>query len=350
MDFNFSAFIAVLLGLCCLKILVTAQRKKGIALSFSLLALLERPRFKLRLVFLANALFWFSLILLSFSLCDVFIWQFNQAGNEKLSIPRRGIAIYLLIDRSSSMVEPLQLNNGEKIAKIQYVKELTQQFIKERPNDLIGLIGFARRAEIVCPLTLDKEELISRLRGITPVEQDSDDGTAIGYAIFKTVNLILSTKHFAELLQEKKKPSYLIENQVIVLLTDGLQSPHPLDHGHPFRSIPPEEAIQYAEYNGIHLYYVGVDPVLAKDQFFHQLLSLQQAVEKTHGSFFLSSNEKPLDRIYQQIDTLEKSTLFSEQKKEHSDKQPCTSILLFSGLICLLIAISLETVIVRRTP
>ena len=79
------------------------------------------------------------------------------------------------------------------------VKDVFRRFVTGegelpgRPNDLIGMIRFARYADSVCPLTLDHEALVEVLDATrTVIWQDrsgrwygnrDEDGTAIGNAL-----------------------------------------------------------------------------------------------------------------------------------------------------------------------
>ena len=74
--------------------------------------------------------------------------------------------------------------------------------LKGRPNDLIGLVTFARGAQVLSPLTLDDEAVIDQLKKLQVVTDEKQDATAIGYAVYKTVDLIAAAKHYAQELSE----------------------------------------------------------------------------------------------------------------------------------------------------
>lgn len=325
-------------------------QKEKAAFALSRLSIPQKKSLKYRLFQAKDGLFFLALFFFGLALCNPSLSEKSMSLLQPL--PRKGVAIYLLIDESGSMDESASFDKGKMISKSDFAKELGREIIEKRKNDLIGLVGFARKANIICPLTLDKEILSSRLNSMQVVKNEDEEGTAIGYAIFKTVNLIVSTKHFAKREKEKNKPTYSINNQIIIVLTDGLQSPNPLDRTNPFRFMRLEEACDAAAQNGIRVYYVGVDPVLENSEFRGEAEKMKKAVESTKGEFFISNNDEPIRKIFSQIDTLEKSELYlpsaevSEKKKMHSLQPLCIVI----SLLFLSLGILIETVLAKVAP
>ncbi|MDB6081940.1 MAG: batA, partial [Chlamydiia bacterium] len=245
---------------------------------------------------------------------------------------------------SGSMADPLI----GKESKIDWVKATSKKFINDRTNDLIGLIGFARGAKLISPLTNDREELLKRLDTISVIQNEEENGTAIGYAIFKAVNILVSTQYFAERLKDKREPAYDIKNHVIIVLTDGLQSPNPLDRDNPFRFMRPEEAIHFAEQNGIRVYFVGITQSKDEKSFLEQTKKLQEAVLRTNGGFFLATKSIPLDQIYAKIDQLEKKEMVVTEKSVSGTS--LVPLCLILGLISLFTAVTIETLLARTFP
>ena len=332
------------------------MQKEKPAFAFSSLLIPQGKTFRLRLYSLKESFFWIALFFFCLPLCNPVVTQKGPLAN-KTAMPRKGIAIYLLIDESGSMEEKLRFDegfaHGEEMSKSDWVKRLASDLIEKRKHDLIGLIGFARKANIICPLTLDRAELSRRLNDMRVVQKDEEEGTAIGYAIYKTVNFIVSTKHFAERAKEKKEPSYSIENQVIIVLTDGLQSPNPLDRDNPFRFMRPEDSIDYAEKNGIRVYYVGVDPVLQKEQFSYEAKKMKEAVLSSKGDFFISTSTEPLHKIYEQLDVLQKSEIPQNANQNELPQEHLRSLAplcIMIGMLMLLFGCLIETVFARTAP
>lgn len=239
----------------------------------------------------------------------------------KSEIPRSGIALYFLLDESGSMAEKVTVRNAKgsrvEMPKIDLAKQAIGQFVQGnqglnlpgRKDDLVGLIAFARFPEVLCPLTLNRQEIAAKLASVQPIQDDSRNGTAIGYAIFKAVNIIVATKHFADRQKGAHKSVYSINNQAIIIITDGLQSPHPDDRDNAFRFMPPDEAINYAKDNGIRVFYIGIDPILAKSDYAEDIAKMRSSMQQSGGELFLASTDAAIGGILAQIDKMEKSAL-----------------------------------------
>ncbi len=109
-----------------------------------------------------------------------------QLGRTLTRIQASGVDIMLALDVSRSMLAEDYNIGAQRANRIDAVKQVTEQFIRQRPNDRIGIVAFAGRPYLVSPLTLDHDWLIQnldRLR-IGMVE----DGTAIGSAIASAAN------------------------------------------------------------------------------------------------------------------------------------------------------------------
>ncbi|MFI5343352.1 MAG: VWA domain-containing protein, partial [Chlamydiales bacterium] len=166
------------------------------------------PNWRLRWLTLPKWLYRASLVSFLFAFLDPHFTAIREAvptsshPGARTTIPTEGIAIYLVLDQSGSMAEEVQTQNSrggrQYIPKIDLLKQVTEQFIDDRPNDLIGLISFARVPQVLVPLTLDRPLLIKALQQLNVVKNPQEDGTAIGYAIFKAASLITATRHYAE--------------------------------------------------------------------------------------------------------------------------------------------------------
>jgi len=201
--------------------------------------------------------------------------------------------------------------------------------------------------------------LLEQLSKIEPVSSHNEDGTAIGYAIFKTVNLIAATRHYAQDLVGDEKPSYEIKSALILILTDGFQQPNPQDKGNHLRNMDLEEAAEYARDNHVRVYVINVDPSANSPEFEPQRTQLQQITRLTGGNFFMLHDTTSLNQLYSQIDRLEKSKIPEEALLQAlpRDKQPenFRRVSLFPwligiGMACLMGSILLQTLIFRRVP
>ena len=275
--------------------------------------------------------------------------------------PTEGLAIYLLLDQSGSMSQPVDTITPEGyeaiIPKIDILKQFTKQFILSRPNDMIGMIKFARIPTVEDPLTLDHQAILDQLKDLQVVTSDEDNGTAMGYAIYKTASLIAATRYFAQDLITEGKPAYSIKDALIILVTDGFQEPSPLDAGNRLRNIGLEQAAEFAKENQVRLYIANVDPSFTSEEFAPNRRLLQRITELTGGRFFMAEGKKmTLGDVFASIDKLEKSR-FPEEGEAAALQQPNAyrklslyPFLIAMGMACLAFASICDTLIWRRLP
>ena len=101
----------------------------------------------------------------------------------------------------------MQADAGEGKTRLEAALAAAAGFVRARPDDRIGLVGFARYPDLVCPPTLDHEAALERLLAVRPVAADGDeDATGIGHAVA-----------FAVLALDRAAT----RGKVVVLLTDG---------------------------------------------------------------------------------------------------------------------------------
>lgn len=300
----------------------------------------------------------------------------EQQKEEEVELPTEGIAIYLLLDQSGSMAKEVDFTSGSgatlRLPRMEVLKRVTAQFIKGDPvadlpgrrDDLIGLVAFARVATILSPLTLDHRYVLTELAQLKAVTRPEADGTAMGYAIFKTVNLIAATRYFAGQLKGEERPAYEIKSQVLVLVTDGFHYPSPLDKGNPQRTMGLLEAASHAKEQGVRLYIVDIEPAIARPEYHQEITTLRQAAEVTGGRFFLAGLSKSLSEVYGEIDQLERTQLpggrkatatVEEEKVQSPDgvayrRFPFHPYLVGLGLFLLFLGTTLHHFFVRRVP
>jgi Ca-activated chloride channel family protein len=174
---------------------------------------------------------------------------------------------------------------------------------------MIGLAAFARTTQVLSPLTLNHKDLIDQLNKLEIMRIQDQDGTGIGYAIYKTANLIAATRHYAQRLQGQGKPAYDIKDAVMILVTDGMQDPNPLDKDNRYRWMDPEQAAAFSREQNIRLYIVNIDPEFAKPKWEANRKQLQRAAESTGGHFYALDASSSIAKVYKEIDALAKSTL-----------------------------------------
>lgn len=127
-----------------------------------------------------------------------------QLGRTLSHIQASGVDIMICLDVSGSMKAEDYNIGGKRASRLEAVKQVTEAFIRNRPNDRIGIFAFAGRPYLVSPLTLDHDWLIKNLDDLQIGRVE--DGTAIGSA----------TAAAANRLKDRESKS-----KVIVLLSDG---------------------------------------------------------------------------------------------------------------------------------
>ncbi|NPA50337.1 MAG: VWA domain-containing protein [Epsilonproteobacteria bacterium] len=178
---------------------------------------------------------------------------------------QKGYEISLILDASGSM---------QQYNKFGIVKEIVKDFIKKRKNDKLSLTIFADFAYVAVPLTYDKKSILSLLDRIE-VGVAGKQRTALYEALF------LSTRVF----QNSKA-----KDKIAILLTDGMDNTN---------SVPLEVAINTAKKFGIKVYTIGIGD--------YDRAVLKKIAKETGGKFFSANSKADLQRIYEEIDRLEKS-------------------------------------------
>lgn len=269
--------------------------------------------------------------------------------------PKKGAAVYFVLDRSGSMKEPISIllrqNEDKDMTKLGLLKEVLREFIQGDPakglkglsNDLVGLVAFARAPIVLSPLTLDHRLILEKLNRLETVKDKSQDGTAIGYAIYKTAHLIASSKEYF-----KEKGEDL--NALMIVVTDGLQDPNPMDRGQGFRTIELEEAAEYAKTNGVKVYIINIEPKLKEEKFAPNLRQMKRVAEMTGGKFYLADGSKRVRELYDEIGKLEKSHLPIERMSDTYEKKEFYPYLIIIGLLFLAAFHVLDNTWLRENP
>ncbi len=270
-----------------------------------------------------------------------------QQGIEKIEQISHGIAIEIVVDRSSSMGEAFVFQ-GRRMNRLEAVKLAFHDFVlgngKElggRPNDLVGMVAFARFAETVCPLTLAHgavEGFVKQLRLVSRSERH-EDGTAIGDGL-----ALAAARLKAAGEESKGKDGYEIKSKIIILLTDGV---------HNAGQHNPLQAAALAKEWGIKIYAIGIGEA-KKSSFFSlaqgpdvDVNTLTALAEETGGRFWLAEDGKALAEIYETIDRLEKSEIESIRYMDYKEH---FSTFILSALALLALALSLEWTILAVLP
>jgi Ca-activated chloride channel homolog len=253
-------------------------------------------------------------------------------GTGRAEVRGEGISIVLAIDVSSSMLaEDFAPSNRLEVAKRQAIS-----FIRGRRTDRIGLVTFAGEALTQVPLTLDYallEQAVMNLRiGVL------EDGTAIGTGLATSLNRLR-----------------LVEggSRVVLLLTDGENNRGAVD---------PRTAAEAAASLKVRVYTVGVGtegearvptgrglsglryevvPVRIDEAL------LEDIAERTGGRYFRATDAAALERIFRQIDALERTRI---EDAVFTNRSEATRPLLLAGLGLLALELLLGATLVVRVP
>lgn len=209
----------------------------------------------------------------------------------------KGIDIMLSVDVSFSMLaKDLQPD------RITALKEIAQNFIKERPNDRFGLVEYAAEAFTKVPLTSDHQVVMQEIHDLNGIELEQ--GTAIGEGLAVAVNHLKNSK---------------AKTKIIILMTDGVSNIE--------NATSPQVAAELAKNNGIKVYTIGIGTngyalFPTQQDFFGDIIFTEQQVQIdenvlreiadiTGGKYFRATSTQTLEQVYDEINQLEKSNIKS---------------------------------------
>ncbi|OAN11214.1 IMP dehydrogenase [Photobacterium jeanii] len=233
----------------------------------------------------------------------------------------------LAVDLSGSMsIEDMVTPSGETIDRLQAVKNVLTDFIKERKGDRLGLVLFANHAYLQTPLTFDRHTVEQQLN--RTVLGLIGQATAIGEG------LGVATKTFID----SEAPQ-----RVIVLLSDGANTAGVIE---------PLEAAKLAAESGVTIYTVGVgaEEMMQQGFFSTRVVNpsqdldekmLTKIAEMTGGQYFRARNPEELSQIYQLIDQMEPINTAQQTWRPRDE--------LFRYPLAIALLLSFVLLILRRT-
>ncbi len=231
----------------------------------------------------------FLLRLLALS-CIIIALAKPQTKNEQQQAEGEGVDIVLCLDVSGSMTaQDFQPN------RLEAAKAVAADFVNRRTTDRIGVVIFAGESFTQCPLTTDHRVLLSAIDNIH--NGLLEDGTAIGSGLGTGVDRLRTSKS---------------KSKVIILLTDGENNGGLID---------PKTAKEIAKAFRIKVYTIGVGTDGYAPQPVNTPLGVQmqntkvtiderllkEIANETGGKYFRAKDNAGLAKIYEDIDTLEKT-------------------------------------------
>ena len=228
----------------------------------------------------------------------------THSENAKTKITD-GIDIVMAIDVSASM-----LSQDLKPNRFEALKKVASQFVKDRPNDRIGLVIYAGESYTKTTVTTDKSIILNALSEITYGQ--IEDGTAIGMGLATAVNRLKESK---------------AKSRVIILLTDGVNNTGFID---------PQTAAELAAEYGIKVYTVGIGTngmalspyaLNADGSIIYRMQQvdideplMKKIAQVTKGRYFRATNNQKLQQIYDEINQME-TTKIEEFKYTEVDEK-----------------------------
>jgi len=214
-----------------------------------------------------------------------------QRGLDNSRVHTETVDMILLLDLSESMKTQDFQKFGRRMSRLDASKNVIERFLEKRPDDRIGMVGFASLPYAIAPLTLDHGWLTQRMQGLHTGMLDGSR-TAIGDGIASAINRLRDSE---------------AKSKIIILLTDGANN---------FGTLSPENAASAAEAIGIKIYTIGAGG--ARTGFFmqHQEVdeeSLKKIASTTGAEFFRARDLETLEAVYEKIDTLEKTEIEVER-------------------------------------
>jgi len=206
-----------------------------------------------------------------------------------------GIDIIMAIDVSASM-----LAKDLKPNRLDALKNVADEFIKNRVSDRIGLVEYAGESYTKTPLTTDKSIILKSLREIK-YNNIIEGGTAIGMGLATSVNRIKDSNS---------------KSKVIILLTDGVNNAGFID---------PLTAAELAKEYDIKIYSIGLGTnglalspvgINARGKLNYANIQVEideelltQISKMSGGKYFRATDNSKLKEIYDEIDKLEKTEI-----------------------------------------
>jgi len=258
-----------------------------------------------------------------------------QSGHKSSEVLTEGVDIVLCLDTSGSMQAMDFALEGKRATRLDVVKQVVEDFVKKRTNDRIGMVVFGEQAFTQCPLTLDYGVLLSFLKRVEIGM--AGDTTALGSALATSV---------------KRLKDVEAKSHVVILLTDGRNNAG---------RISPETAADIAKTYNIKVYTIGVGtagpaPFLVDRLFGKEFVwrevdldedTLEMIAEKTAGRYFHADNTAALEKIYEEIDELEKTEV---TVKEYMEYEELFMWFVWPGMALVMLEVLLANTRFRKIP
>lgn len=311
------------------------KKKKTPTLQFGTVALLKSvtPTLRTRLMNVPVLLRGLALVFAILALAR------PQTANTKIKKNVDGIDIVICLDVSDSML----IEDMKPLNRLEAAKETIKHFIEGRNSDRIGLVIFAGESFTLVPPTLDYQLILQRVEEITTASGAKiKDGTALGVAMANASGRLKDSQ---------------AKSRVMIFMTDGENNSGTID---------PETGLDIAKGYSIKVYSIGIGkdgptkiPVYARDIFGQKIKTYQpfestvnedllnRMAQETGGKYYRATNEGALKKIFNDIDSLEKTKIDVNKYTNYSERFPP---FLVTALILYLLGLLLGKSWLRRVP
>ncbi|MBI3814995.1 MAG: VWA domain-containing protein [Nitrospinae bacterium] len=243
-----------------------------------------------------NYLKWLSYVILSLVVIASARPQVSIGGGN---VPSEGIDMVMIIDVSGSMktidsiplggLKPEMKSKPQDMeTRLDKVKRISRQFVKNRKEDRIGIIAFAGHSVIVSPLTQDYKLLDRQIAALD--FNLITDGTALGMVLVSGINMLKDS--------ERKE-------KAVIVLTDGLNNAG---------EIEPIQAAYLAKSYNVKIYAIEMGS-FAENEILREQSSwegvehrlLDKMSRFTSGKHFVIPDSGQLYEVFNEIEKSEKS-------------------------------------------
>ena len=240
-----------------------------------------------------------------------------QTVRQQTEIISEGIDVVLALDISSSMLEKDLRPN-----RLEAAKRVARSFVRNRPNDRIGLVIFAGEAFSLCPLTTDHDLLTSYLNDLDD-SMIKTSGTAIGSALAVCINRMRESTS---------------KSKVVILLSDGDNTAGNLD---------PITVARLARVFNMRIYTIAVGQPARPAALGPAVSTVDEGILTTiagigGGTFFRATDAARLRAVFGEIDRLEKAPVRSKSYKDVRDHY---RVYLYWAIVFLLLVLLLKCTI-----
>lgn len=241
-----------------------------------------------------------------------------QTVDASAKFSSEGIDIVLAFDISGSMRDA----GLDAPTKMEAAKRALKKFLDTRKDDRVGLVVFRSEARVMSPLSTDFKAL-SKQVDQADRNQNLEEGTGIGVGLSTALNVLRGSR---------------ARSRVVILATDGENN---------VTKIEPEVAGKIAESLKIRVYTIGIPTASARPEQSLNERQMRTIAEGTGGSYTRAANEQGLAEIFNNIATLEKTSIERERFTRYNELAPWALIPAFALVV---LEALLGATLFRRAP